>query len=73
MGDPSRTAQRNLNSDCMKQLRRWRRRVALAYHLRCAREDARARNIMTPIGVWVCEHCPQVSLTLGAHLTHAHA
>jgi hypothetical protein len=60
----------------MKLLRRWRRRVVLAYHLRCAREDARARNIATPIGVWVCEHCPHVSLSLPglhSHRADAHA
>jgi len=28
----------------------------------------RRRDIITPLGVWVCEHCPHVSLTqLGFH------
>jgi hypothetical protein len=60
----------------MTYLRRLWRRVKLAYHVRCAREDARVRNIMTPIGVWVCDHCPHVSLSQLAfqnHLVGAHA
>jgi hypothetical protein len=60
----------------MKPLRRWLRRATFAYHLRCAREDARARNVVTPIGVWVCQHCPHVSLSLPAfnlHLAGVHA
>jgi hypothetical protein len=59
----------------MKRLRRWRRRVSLAYQLRCAREDARARNITAPIGVWVCQQCAHMSFTLpnlNAHLATAH-
>jgi ribosomal protein L37AE/L43A len=59
-----------------KQLsRRWRRLV-LAYQVRCAREDAKLRRIVTPIGVWVCARCPHVSLSTGAYLAHlagAHA
>jgi hypothetical protein len=54
----------------MKYLRRPWRRLALAYRVRCAREDARARNIITPIGVWVCHHCPHVSLSQLAFQTH---
>ena len=57
-------------------LRRAWRRVALCYHVRCAREDARVRNITTPLGVWVCEHCREVSLSQHAfndHVTAAHA
>jgi hypothetical protein len=60
----------------MKMLRHWQRRVSLVYHLRCAREDARVRNIAAPIGVWVCEHCPHMSFSrpgLNDHLAHAHA
>jgi ribosomal protein L37AE/L43A len=59
-----------------KQLARPWRRLALAYRLHCAREDAKLRRMVTPIGVWVCEHCPQVSLSTGAYLAHlagAHA
>ncbi|MCW2523724.1 MAG: hypothetical protein JWO63_2059 [Frankiales bacterium] len=50
--------------------------MALAYELRCAREDARRRNIRTPLGVWACESCRHVSLSLTAfnsHLVFAHA
>jgi hypothetical protein len=54
----------------MKRLRMLRRSVALAYYVRCAREDARRHNIITPIGVWVCEHCPRVSLSQLAFNTH---
>ncbi|HJQ02651.1 MAG TPA: hypothetical protein VJ851_13710 [Jatrophihabitans sp.] len=46
------------------------RRLALAYRLHCAREDAKLRNIVTPIGVWVCAHCPHVSLSSGAYVAH---
>ncbi|HET6209979.1 MAG TPA: hypothetical protein VFD94_06335 [Jatrophihabitans sp.] len=59
-----------------KQLARSWRRLALAYRLHCAREDARLRRIVIPIGVWVCEHCPQVSFSPGAYFAHlagAHA
>jgi hypothetical protein len=52
------------------------RRVSAAYQLRCAREDARVRGIKTPLGVWVCEHCPHVSLTSGLfdeHMVFVHA
>ncbi|SDJ46812.1 hypothetical protein SAMN05444157_3508 [Frankineae bacterium MT45] len=54
----------------MTTLRRWRHRVVRAYQLACARQDARSRNIITPLGVWACEHCPQVSLTQFAFRTH---
>lgn len=59
-----------------KRLPRAWRRLALMYRLHCAREDAKLRKIVTPVGVWVCEHCPHVSLTTGAHRAHragAHA
>jgi hypothetical protein len=55
--------------------RLWRR-ARLAYQLGCAREDAKVRNIITPIGVWVCEHCLHVSLTqltFRTHLAASHA
>ena len=52
-----------LHSIRMKFLRRARRRLAFAYHLHCAREDAQARNIVVPIGVWVCQFCARVSLS----------
>jgi hypothetical protein len=54
--------------------RLWRR-VALAYHLRCARDDARARHLLTPTGVWACHHCAHVSLdqrTYRDHLAGVH-
>ena len=54
----------------MKNLRRALRRLALAYHLRCAREDARARNLVAPIGVWVCHFCTRVSLSQRAFYDH---
>jgi ribosomal protein L37AE/L43A len=53
-----------------RQFTRPWRRFALSYRLHCAREDAKIRKIATPLGVWVCEHCPQVSLSTGAHLAH---
>lgn len=55
---------------------RWRRRVARAYVLRCAREDARVRNIVVPVGVWACDLCPHVSLdalSFRNHLAGMHA
>ncbi|SOD74937.1 hypothetical protein SAMN05892883_4131 [Jatrophihabitans sp. GAS493] len=54
----------------MTNLRRWRHRVTRAYQLSCARQDARSRNMVTPLGVWACQHCPHVSLTLFAFRTH---
>jgi hypothetical protein len=59
----------------MNQLRRVPGRLRRAYQLHCAREDARLRHIITPAGVWVCHHCPQVSLTqlaFTSHLAAAH-
>jgi hypothetical protein len=52
------------------------RRLSVAYQLRCAREDARVRGIKTPLGVWVCQHCPHVSLTSrlsDEHMVFVHA
>jgi hypothetical protein len=60
----------------MKYFRQARRRLGLAYYLRCAREDARARNIIAPIGVWVCDLCARVSLSQRSfhdHLAAVHA
>jgi hypothetical protein len=51
------------------------RRLRLSYHVHCAREDARLRNIITPSGIWACYHCPHVSLdrqTFGFHLAGVH-
>jgi hypothetical protein len=57
-----------------KRLTRPLRRLTFTYRLHCAREDAKLRNIVAPIGERVCEHCRHVSLTVAAHLTHrAHA
>jgi hypothetical protein len=56
-------------------LSRWSRRLVRAYHLRCAREDARLRGIVVPVGVWVCA-CRHVSLDRLAfhrHLGEVHA
>jgi hypothetical protein len=57
-------------------VRRWRRRLVRAYHLRCAREDAHVRNLVVPPGVWACHACPHVSLTVvsfKSHLADGHA
>ena len=44
-------------------------RARRAYHLRCAREDARRRGLAVPLGVWVCD-CRHVALDKLAHLDH---
>jgi len=49
---------------------RWLRRAVRAYHLRCAREDARLRGIVVPVGVWVCQ-CRHVSLDRLAFVDHS--
>ncbi|MCW2493811.1 MAG: hypothetical protein QOH56_745 [Pseudonocardiales bacterium] len=57
-------------------MRRWTRLALRAYHLHCAREDARVRHLVVPLGVWVCEHCRHVSLNLhsfNSHRADAHA
>jgi hypothetical protein len=54
----------------MKYVRQLRRRLVLSYQLRCARDDARLRRIITPSGVWACHHCPHTSLNKLAHSTH---
>jgi hypothetical protein len=33
-----------------------------AYHLTCAREDARNLRLRTPLGVWFCDQCRLVAL-----------
>ncbi|MCW2724090.1 MAG: hypothetical protein JWN35_1011 [Frankiales bacterium] len=51
-------------------------RVRRAYHLLCAREDVRVRDIVVPLGVWTCHHCPHVSLdqlTFINHIGEVHA
>lgn len=51
-------------------------RLTLAYQLRCARDDARARQIRTPLGVWVCHLCRDVSLSsiaFNKHLASVHS
>ena len=48
---------------------RWIHRAKRAYHLHCAREDARIRGLVVPIGVWVCE-CSHVCLDRLAFLDH---
>ena len=48
-----------------------RRRLRLAYHLRCAREDARHRGLRVPVGVWFCDHCRLLMWERHAFLRHA--
>lgn len=50
--------------------RRTWRRVAQAYHLACARDDAAKRKITIPSGVWVCDHCHEALLELHALREH---
>lgn len=45
------------------------RRVRRVYELHCAREDARVRGIVVPLGVWVC-NCEHVSLDRLAFVRH---
>ena len=64
------------NHPMRKQVSQSWHRLATAYRLHCAREDAKLRNLVTPIGVWVCQHCPHVSLSTDGYLDHlaaAHA
>ena len=60
----------------LKTLGTLRRRTVRAYHLVCAREDARVRNIVVPLGVWACQACSHVSLSQWSfhrHLVEVHA
>jgi hypothetical protein len=58
-------------------VRRQCRKIARAYHLACAREDARTWQLVIPAGVWICQHCPQVTFfdrsRLREHYLLAHA
>ena len=59
-----------------EKLRTLRRRTARAYQLMCAREDARVRNFVVPLGVWACHTCEHVSLSQWSfhrHLLEVHA
>lgn len=47
------------------------RRLIRAYHLACAREDARLRGVRVPTGVWLCEHCRLVLFDHRAFVGHA--
>ena len=40
------------------------RRLVRAYHQMCARDDVRRHGLVVPAGVWLCHHCPQVSLDI---------
>ena len=53
----------------MSRVRRLFQRVRRAYHLRCAREDARQHGLAVPLGVWVCD-CRHVALDKLAFLDH---
>jgi hypothetical protein len=68
---------RNGRSMRMAAVRRWGRKIVRAYHLRCAREDARKWQLIIPAGVWVCQHCPHVTFfdvaRLRSHYAHVHA
>lgn len=58
-------------------LRRWARKVARAYTLLCAREDARMLQLAIPSGVWVCAQCTHATFfdfaRFRAHVTYKHA
>jgi hypothetical protein len=56
----------------VSRLRRLCRRMRLAYHVRCAREDAHARGITVPPGVWSCDPCRAVFLDDFSFIVHAH-
>ena len=49
------------------------RRTALAYRLRCAREDMRRLKLKSPIGVWQCAHCEHVALARNTFWLHFNA
>ncbi|SEG47651.1 hypothetical protein SAMN04489712_105432 [Thermomonospora echinospora] len=55
--------------------RAWRRAVR-SYLLVCARDDAAARGLTVPDGVWICGRCHQALLELTSlreHLRVEHA
>ncbi|HLV74824.1 hypothetical protein FHX41_4716 [Actinomadura hallensis] len=51
-------------------VRRAWRRLALAYHRLCARDDAVTHGFAVPSGVWACDRCHQPHLELAALLHH---
>jgi len=57
-------------------LRRWVRKIARAYTLLCAREDARVLHLVIPSGVWVCGQCTHATFfdfaRFRAHLAYSH-
>lgn len=56
--------------------RRFRQRLARAYHLACVRDDVASRGVIVPTGVWVCDRCRLVLLEAAAlreHLRVEHA
>jgi hypothetical protein len=54
-------------------LARTRRRVTLAYHLACARQDMRHQGLRAPSGIWFCEHCRLVLWDLDTFVVHGRA
>jgi hypothetical protein len=63
-------------SSVVGHCRRAWRWVARAYSLACARDDAIARGLTVPGGVWICDRCHQALLELASlreHLRVEHA
>jgi len=47
-----------------------------AYHLLCAREDARSWDFVIPAGAWLCQRCPHVTFDVARltdHYRYAHS
>jgi ribosomal protein L37AE/L43A len=51
-------------------LRHWCAKIARAYHFHCAREDASRWHLTIPAGVWLCQHCPQVTFDVARLRDH---
>jgi hypothetical protein len=54
------------------RLARIRRRLSCAYHLTCAREDARSQGLRMPLGIWFCEPCRLVMWDRQTFVRHGH-
>lgn len=70
------TVTRWIFSVAASPLRRCLRKIARTYRLMCAREDARALNLVIPAGVWLCQRCPHVTFDiarLNDHYRYAHS
>jgi len=67
---------RSVLTVAVSPVRRGLRKMVRAYHLLCAREDARSWDFVIPAGAWLCQRCPHVTFDVARltdHYRYAHS